>query len=252
VIRGYLSLFDEGSLGRLTPTGQKVLTVLNAKALEMNLLVEQMLEAARLEDGRLALRMEPVDLGEAAASAVDIVRALADSEHPLKLERPDQAVMVSADRDRVATILANLLDNAIKYSPAGGEVCCRLTVEDGMARVAVSDHGLGIADADQAQLFTRFGRILTRENSHISGTGLGLYLSRELARQHGGDLTVESTPGHGSTFTLSMPLRSEPAHQAAATTADATAPAEATPSETTATETAQIAGTARRVPSDQG
>jgi signal transduction histidine kinase len=252
VIRGYLSLFDEGSLGRLTPTGQKVLTVLNAKALEMNLLVEQMLEAARLEDGRLALRMEPIDLGEAAASAVDIVRALADSEHPLKLERPAQPVMVSADRDRVATILTNLLDNAIKYSPSGGEVRCGLTVEDGLARVAVSDHGLGIAAADQAQLFTRFGRITTKENSHISGTGLGLYLSRELARQHGGDLTVESIPGQGSTFTLSMPLLSQPAHQAATTRADAAAPAEATTLKTSTTETAQVAASARPAPSDQG
>jgi signal transduction histidine kinase len=71
--------------------------------------------------------------------------------------------------------------------------------------VQVSDQGMGIAAADLPRLFTRFGRVVTRENSHIAGTGLGLYLSRELARMHGGDITVESEPGRGSVFTLCLP-----------------------------------------------
>src|SRR5207245_4752461 len=117
VIRGYLSILESGSLGTLNTAGRRALSVLSGKALEMNLLIEQMLEAARLEEGRLALRIERIDLCSAAADALELVRPLADERHPLALEAPSVEVPVMADRDRLATILTNLLDNAIKYSP---------------------------------------------------------------------------------------------------------------------------------------
>jgi two-component system sensor histidine kinase BaeS len=115
-------------------------------------------------------------------------------------------VEVIADSGRVTTIVANLLDNALKYSPDGGPVRCAVRVEDGSAVVEVSDRGLGIAAADQPVLFTRFGRIVTGQNSHIPGTGLGLYLSRELAQLQGATLTATSEAGVGSTFTLTLKL----------------------------------------------
>ena len=90
-------------------------------------------------------------------------------------------------------------------TPAGGEVGCTVEARDGQASVTVQDHGIGIAPADLERLFTRFGRIETSENAHISGTGLGLYLSREIARRHGGDILVESSLGQGSRFTLVLP-----------------------------------------------
>jgi signal transduction histidine kinase len=103
-------------------------------------------------------------------------------------------------------IVTNLLHNAIKYSPRGGEVRVSCAVQDGTACVAVSDEGMGIAEADQARLFTRFGRIATEETRSIPGTGLGLYLARDLARRHDGGIGVSSQPGRGSTFTLTLPL----------------------------------------------
>jgi signal transduction histidine kinase len=106
----------------------------------------------------------------------------------------------------VTTILANLLSNAVKHSLGGGAVDCVVSVDAHTARVEVTDHGLGIALEDMAKLFTRFGRITTRENSGISGTGPGLYLSRELARQQGGDITATSETGRGSRFTLTLPF----------------------------------------------
>jgi two-component system sensor histidine kinase SaeS len=101
----------------------------------------------------------------------------------------------------VTTILANLLNNAVKHSRGGTAVHCVVSADGRTARVEVTDHGLGIAPEDMAKLFTRFGRITTRENSGISGTGLGLYLSRELARQQGGDITAASETGRGSVST---------------------------------------------------
>jgi signal transduction histidine kinase len=98
------------------------------------------------------------------------------------------------------------VDNAVKYSPAGGPVRCTVRTDRATAVVEVADRGLGIAEADLPSLFTRFGRIVTSENSHIQGTGLGLYLSRELARMQGGTVTAASEVGVGSTFTLSLPL----------------------------------------------
>jgi signal transduction histidine kinase len=207
VIRGYLSMAESGSLGRLSPELTQVLPLLISRADEMNALVEQMIEAARLEEGRLELHPEQADLREIAQRALELVRPLADLNHPLVIEAPAEQVNVLVDPNRVATIVSNLLTNAIKYSPAGGEVRCSVFRESRMAKVRVSDRGVGIASRDLPRLFTRFGRINNKATNHVPGTGLGLYLSRELARMHGGDLTVESVPGEGSIFTLAVPAK---------------------------------------------
>jgi len=206
VIRGYLSILESGSLGTLNAAGRRALSILSGKAMEMNLLIEQMLEAARLEEGRLGLRIERVDLCAAASDALDLVRPLADERHPLDLEAPGVEVPVMADRDRLATILTNLLDNAIKYSPNGGPVRCLVRRQDQTGVIVVQDEGIGIAASDQPILFTRFGRVPGDDTRQIKGTGLGLYLSRELARQMGGDIQLVSEKEMGSAFTVSLPL----------------------------------------------
>lgn len=207
VIRGYLAMIEGGSLGRLPAQLRTILPVLLAKADEMNQLIEQMIEAARLEEGRLELSPAPADLGEIAKKAIEMIRPLADKAHTLKLERPSEEIPVEVDVDRIVTIVNNLLSNAIKYSPNGGEVTVSVFRENSNGVLAVSDHGIGIPRDQIGRLFTRFGRIVTPDTRHIEGTGLGLYLSRELARLHGGDLTAESEPGRGSKFVLRVPVR---------------------------------------------
>ena len=101
------------------------------------------------------------------------------------------AVAVVADRAKIETILSNLVDNAIKYSPGGGEVRLELATRDGFALVTVSDHGIGIAKEDMKVLFTRFGRIANDSTTRIPGTGLGLYLARELCLNNGAMLDYE-------------------------------------------------------------
>jgi signal transduction histidine kinase len=215
VINGYLSMLEQGSLGQLQESGLRAVEVLKAKTAELNLLVAQMLDSARLEDGRLALRRDRVDLRDVAGGAMQVVRPLAGPNHVLTLETPPVPVTVLGDADRIKTIVSNLLENAIKYSPHGGPIQSIVSIADRVATLRIVDGGVGIASEDLPRLFNRFERIDNRETSHVGGTGLGLYLSRELARQHGGDIHVESRAHGGSTFTLTLPLVSAAAEVAA-------------------------------------
>jgi signal transduction histidine kinase len=180
--------------------------VISAKVLEMNALIEQMIEAARLEDGALMLRPEDADLRDIVSVAIDSARPMVDDKHEIRVKCPERPVRVRVDADRVKTIVANLISNAIKYSPNGGPIECELVNRGGIARVSVTDSGVGIAKEDLPILFTRFGRVSTSQTVHLPGTGLGLYLGRQLARLHGGEITVDSAPGRGSTFTLHLPV----------------------------------------------
>lgn len=209
VVSGYVSMVQDGSFGKLdTVDMRRVAPVLLQKVTEMNTLVNEMLDTARLEESRLTLSLSTVDIGEVMERAVDAVTPLATDRHEVLYTKPREPVRVIADPVRLGIIVTNLLQNAVKYSPNGGVVQCFVSVDDDAecALVSVWDHGLGIAEADMPRLFSRFGRLVTRENSNIPGTGLGLFLARELARLHGGDITVRSTPGAGSCFTLELPV----------------------------------------------
>ena len=206
VVRGYLPMLEDGLLGNLNERGRKAVPVISAKVLEMNALIEQMIEAARLEDGALMLRPKDTDLRDIVSAAVEAAMPLIDDKHKVLLRCPERPVHVRVDGERVKTIVSNLVSNAIKYSPAGGPVQCELVSRGGIARVSVTDSGVGIAKEDLSILFTRFGRVSTPQTNHLPGTGLGLYLARQLARLHGGEITVDSSPGRGSTFTLRLPV----------------------------------------------
>ena len=206
VIAGYLSMIEEGLLGPVDPRVQAAIIPLRGKTEEMNAMVEQMVEAARIEEGSTDLKLASVDLGAVAAAAVRSASALVGKQHRLELEGENAGASVRADPSRIRTIVGNLISNAVKYSPDGGLISVRVRRDGRHASIEVEDHGVGIPAPELPKLFTRFGRIVTPETRHIPGTGLGLYLSRELARLHGGDLTVLSRHGKGSLFTLSLPL----------------------------------------------
>ena len=209
VIRGYVSMLEAGMLGQLNERGRKAADVMSSKVSEMNELIEEMIEAARLEEGGVTLRPVDADLRDIARTAADSIAPLVDSKHRLELDLPDRRVRVRVDPDRTKTIIANLLTNALKYSPDGGEVTCQVRSRGGVARVTVTDEGIGIAREDLGTLFTRFGRVITPQTEHLKGTGLGLFLARQLARLQDGDITVASVEGKGSTFSLQLPVASQ-------------------------------------------
>ena len=207
VLTGYLSLLEDGAFGELPAASREIMPVINARLAEMEGLINAMLETARVEDGRLRLEIDAWDLREIADEAVRRCEVFVHPSQQLGLLCPDAPVPVHVDRERLLTVIANIVHNAIKYSPAHTDVHCTVTVNGDTASVGVRDNGLGIAPEDMDTLFTRFGRIRRDPASRsIMGTGLGLYLSRELARVHGGDILVESSPGAGSTFTVVVPL----------------------------------------------
>lgn len=209
VVRGYFSMMADGSLDE--DGLERAMPVIERKLNDMNALVNEMLETARLDEGVTRLERQPQSLRAILADATAAMPSQLSTHQRLDVRLPSSAVLVDVDAGRIETILRNLLDNAVKFSPHGGEISCHATVTDGIATVAVIDHGLGIPPEQMHRLFTRFSRLVTPENSHISGTGLGLYLSRELARLHGGDITAESTPGGGASFALTLPVwKAEP------------------------------------------
>jgi len=203
VIKGYLTMLDAGALGDLAPKARSVLPLLISKSDEVNWMIEQMIEASRLEEGRLALKLHRTDIVELTENAIDGVRMLLSS-HELKVDMPVESIEADVDPDRFQIVVRNLLSNAAKYSASGTDITVDVRRSDAKAMVSVHDQGIGISKEDQSHLFTRFGRIDTSQ--HVQGTGLGLWLSREIARMHEGDLTVESRSGLGSTFTFSVPV----------------------------------------------
>lgn len=204
VVLGYLSLLKEGSEEDLKKAGIDAIALMQAKLHELTRLADQMLDVARLEDGHAHLELRALDVRKVVRSAVrDAVAAGAD--HRLQVEMPDTEVLVSGNEQRLHSIVSNLLSNAIKYSPDGGPVECRVLADTANVRVVVRDYGIGIDAALAERLFRPFERLQRKEAQGIAGTGLGLYLSRELARGHGGDVTAQPSTPRGSTFTLELP-----------------------------------------------
>jgi len=205
MLGGYLSMIEDESLGAIPERLRPVLPLLKAKAAQINLLANEMVEAARLEDERLELKRKRVELRELVRRSLEAAQPTATPEHRLHFDdRVGHEVWVLGDPMRLEIVIGNLLDNAIKYSPEGGDVLAQLSAADGLAVLSVRDQGIGIAAEDMSRLFVRFSRLAPYGD--VPGTGLGLYLVRELARLHGGDIVAASMPGKGSEFTLSLPL----------------------------------------------
>lgn len=205
LLNGYTSLLDDPQLpyeryGEIVPILRQAVT-------RMNLLVSQLMDATRLEDSRLQLRMERVDLREVVTAAAENMLPIwrMDRGADFNLDLPDAPIAMTVDVLRVEMIVQNLLDNAFKYSVPGDRVWCDLRAADGCAVVTVRDEGIGISEEEMTDLFTRFGRVVNARNSHIGGTGLGLYISQEIARMHGGEILATSTEGAGSRFELVLP-----------------------------------------------
>jgi signal transduction histidine kinase len=207
LLNGYVSMLaDDASLLTKEPS---VLPVLRDALLRMNALVDQLMEVTRLTEGQAALRVREVDLAALVEARARQTAARWHRLSDLVVSVPDHPVSATVDVLRIETVVGNLVDNAFKYSEPGGEVRCELVAGSDVARLLVVDEGIGMSDEELSGLFTRFGRIVNRRNSHIGGTGLGLYLSREIARLHGGEVTATSIDGAGSCFELTLPYAFE-------------------------------------------
>jgi len=170
-------------------------------------LTEDLLDVTRLQAGRLALHVDPTDLVALARRVVTRLQ-MTTERHTLSLATSVEHLVAQVDPRRMEQVLSNLIGNAIKYSPEGGsiEVTIREEEQAHEALLCVSDHGIGIPAQQQLLVFGRFARADNARAHSIGGTGLGLYLCRELVERHGGRIWFESTEGQGSTFFVALPL----------------------------------------------
>jgi two-component system sensor histidine kinase MtrB len=169
-------------------------------------MVFDFLDAALIEAGRLELQLEACDVRDIARATIDLFEPTAPT-HRLSLTAPSDPVQVICDPARIEQVLNNLVSNAIKYSPRGGQVTVVIEPQDDAVLLSVSDEGVGMSAGELEHIFDPFRRTGATAES-VPGTGLGLFVARRIMESHGGRITLESAPGNGSTFRLQLPTRS--------------------------------------------
>jgi PAS domain S-box-containing protein len=183
----------------------RFLEIIVSETERLTAIVSQILLAGQLEEGRVDVTTTATDLKPLAESALDLARLRAPEQIQLRLERNGAPAVALADEDKLRQVLVNLLDNAIKYSPDGGDVVVELEGGNGRVRLAVRDRGLGIPPGEHERIFEKFYRLDPALTRGVGGSGLGLFISRELVSRMGGSLTVRSQPGEGAAFVVDLP-----------------------------------------------
>ncbi|HEX6952962.1 MAG TPA: ATP-binding protein [Gaiellaceae bacterium] len=183
----------------------RFLDIIVSETERLTAIVSQILLAGQLEDGRVDVTTAATDLSSLAESVLDSARLRVPDQIALRLERDGAPSVALADEDKLRQVLVNLLDNAIKYSPDGGDVAIELAGGQGRVRLTVRDRGLGIPAGEQERIFEKFYRLDPALTRGVGGSGLGLFISRELVSRMGGSLTVRSQPGDGAAFVVDLP-----------------------------------------------
>jgi signal transduction histidine kinase len=173
------------------------LSVVDTMSDRLNLLITDLLDVTRLRTGQLHLRPEPIDLARLLQEVVDEQRVQVGSQYPLSLKVLGVLPALSVDPYRMQQVLSNVLQNAIKYSPAGGDVAITVRAQGQGVLITVADRGIGLPPEELETIFEAFGRASNAQRQQLPGMGLGLYITRQIVEQHGGRIWMES-PGEGS------------------------------------------------------
>ncbi len=201
-IQGYLEAVKDGVL---TPDSTTIETIYQ-QALHLSDLIEDLRLLALTEAGRLSLNRHPCAIEEVLDGAVEAVRPRAEAKGiALSLESPSGLAHVLIDRTRIAQVLGNLLDNAIFHTPQSGSVAVTVEDRESTVKVTVTDSGEGIPAEELPNIFERFYRVDHSRARTTGGAGLGLTIARQLVEAHGGRISAQSEPGHGSSFTFELP-----------------------------------------------
>jgi signal transduction histidine kinase len=168
-------------------------------------LIDSLLDIGRIQSSGLNIERTPLELSGLVRQLVEETQPELE-QHTIKFECKADALIIAGDARRLMQVVQNLLQNALKYSPSGGVVTVRVERRDASACVVVSDQGVGIPESALPHLFQQFYRAENVEGSRFQGMGIGLYVVKELVTLHGGEITVVSQEGKGSTFTVSLPL----------------------------------------------
>ena len=204
-IIGYVdrTLTRQDSVGRLNEKQQRYLETVQKNAYRLKALVDEILDVSRIEAGSLELTLLDLEIGPEMEDIVQSMRnQFSDKQIKLDIDVPPDLPRIRADRLRFWQVMSNLLSNACKYSPAGSKVTVTALEKEDMIQFDVADNGIGISSKDQAKLFTKFFRADNSPTRAVSGTGLGLYITKHLVESHGGRIWTNSQLGQGTTFHL--------------------------------------------------
>jgi PAS domain S-box-containing protein len=183
----------------------RFLEIIESETERLTTIVSQILLAGQLEEGRVDLTTAATDLRSLAESVLVSTRVRVSEDVELKIVENDGSAVALADEDKLRQVLVNLIDNAVKYSPEGGEVTVELGSAPGLVTLTVRDGGLGIPPGEHERIFEKFYRLDPGQTRGVGGSGLGLYISRELVSRMGGRMSVRSKPGEGASFTVELP-----------------------------------------------
>jgi len=200
----YLDLVREQETGFISPESLQNLDLAMKASRWMVQMVNVLLDASKIESGQMQLHISECDVGDVVSDAIDAIRSLADEKNVLYHPAHARAAI---DRDAIARVIQNLVSNAVKLTPPGGEVHVRLQNKGEALRTEVSDHGPGIAAEHHPKIFEKFGQLDTNVRQSIPSSGLGLYFCKLAVEAHGGHIGVDSEVGRGSTFWFELPVR---------------------------------------------
>jgi len=217
-MRSYLELLLNYDADLPPVERQEFLGICRSQVQRVTRLVNELLDVSRLRSGKFDFEACDLPLCDLLQDVVRIVQRQAElGGQTIEVQGAEEGLFAHCDRDRLIQILTNLLGNALKYSPRGSHVVVGLgRVDEARVRIQVSDNGPGIDDNERELVFEPFYRTRSVGQSNVEGTGLGLYLSRQLARQMGGDLGVERSPEGGANFVLTLPAQRSPVYSGSA------------------------------------
>lgn len=209
-IKGYVDLLLMGAAGQMSDAQTRYLQVIQNNAERLHMLVNDLLDISRIETGKTKLDLRPVDISQLIEDVVEgHLRGRIQHENKnitVYTDTPNDLPLVNIDHARITQVLTNLLDNAFNYTPANGEIHVIARANGDSVHVSVKDTGIGIAKENQNKIFDRFYRAENDDVQQIPGTGLGLSIVHSLVEMHNGDLTLQSEPGKGSTFSFNLPI----------------------------------------------
>ncbi|MDO8303043.1 MAG: HAMP domain-containing sensor histidine kinase, partial [Sedimentisphaerales bacterium] len=203
-----------GAMGEVSPKLKGNLTVADQEICRLGKIISDFVDIAEIDRGIITLRTKRFALQSAVANTIKSLTPLAAAKNiRLTVVAPDSELLLDADYNRLVQVLTNLLGNAIKFTPAGGQVVIRLKdIEDDIF-VEVEDNGVGVAADDISKVFSRFVQIEKQVGAGEHGIGLGLSITKALIEMHGGHIWAESTPGQGSVFCFTLPKHAKTSAQ---------------------------------------
>ena len=206
-VKQYVGMVLQGFAGDISEDQRTLLEKAYASNDRQLRIINEILHMAKIGSGRIVLAKKPINLNDLVADVVNEQRGdIEAAAHAAEIKLPRKPITLPADIHMLRMAVENLLSKAIKYTPRGGKIAVHVYKEGGDAKIEITDTGIGIKPSDIGKIFRQFVRLENETSQQVGGTGIGLYLAKHLVELHGGSVSVQSQPGLGSTFTISLPL----------------------------------------------